>query len=133
MALTIPKLRTASALAERLGLSQATIRFTLEQLISMGLVLQEDSQYIPTQTLIHTSRDSLFNTINHQHWRNKAVENATLKNDDDIHYTLVCSLSLEDVEKIRQLIFQCIDESRKTIGPSKEEELYAFNLDWFKV
>jgi hypothetical protein len=51
----------------------------------------------------------------------------------DIHYSTVSSLSIDDVEKIKSKFVQAIQDYVQTIGPSKEEALYNFNLDFYSL
>lgn len=133
MALTIPSLRNPSALADRLKLDESTIIKVLQQLIDLGLAVKNGNQFFPTRTKLHLPKESHFNSLNHAHWRTKAVENSFLNRDGDIHYSSVCTLSRDDIEKIKQIILQSIDASREIIEPSKEEDLYCLNIDWFRL
>lgn len=131
--LTIPSYRTIPSLAHRLHLSEDVVKKTLHQLEELGLVAKSGSQWLATNSTIHLPRDSQFNSLNHSHWRNKAVEDSFLVRPESVHYTSVCSISLEDAKKIKDLTLQLIDESRKVVAPSKEEELFCLTVDWFKI
>ncbi len=130
---SIPQYRTAKAISHRLGLSQEVVEKSLSELTQLGMVEKSANEWKLINSMIHLPKDSKFNSLNHSHWRNKAVQDSLLSENKSVHYTSVCSLSLEDAEKLRQLMFQFIDESRKAVAPSKEEELYCLTCDWFKV
>ncbi|MCB0407785.1 MAG: hypothetical protein KDD34_06240, partial [Bdellovibrionales bacterium] len=55
------------------------------------------------------------------------------KNNEDVHLSLTVSLSHKDRQLIRQKIAQFVEEISGQIKGSKEEELMAFNLDFFEV
>jgi uncharacterized protein (TIGR02147 family) len=131
--LTIPQYRTIPAISHRLGLHEEVVRKSLTQLEALGMAARSGTTWSTLASTIHVPRDSQFNALNHSHWRKRAVDNAFLASTNDIHYTSVCSLSLEDVEKLKDLVLQLIDRSRKIIAPSKEEELFCLTCDWFKV
>ncbi len=131
--LTIPEFRTVESIARRLNLKNDIIKKTLQDLEALGLAVRSDDIWLATSTTIHVPRDSKFNSLNHTHWRNQAVQNSFLGDEESVHYTSVCSLSRADAEKMKQLMFQLIDESRKLVAPSKEEELFCLTCDWFKV
>ncbi len=131
--LTIPGHREVVAIAERLSLTEPVVRKSLSQLEALGLVVKSGNEWIPTNSTIHVPRDSQFNSLNHSHWRNKAIENSFLALTESVHYTSVCSISRVDAEKLKDMALQLVDDSRKVIGPSKEEDLYCLTLDWFRV
>ena len=58
---------------------------------------------------------------------------AVANNKDLLSYTAIHTLSKKDLEKILQLGFQFIKESRTIIDASKEEELIAISFDIFSV
>jgi len=131
--ISIPKFRTVGAIATRLGVSDGFVQKTLVELKVLGLVQNIGTEWVATNSTIHVPRDSQYNTLNHSHWRQRALQNAFLADDNDIHYTSVCTLTLNDAERIRQIVFRLIDESRKIVEPSKEEEIFCLTCDWFKV
>jgi uncharacterized protein (TIGR02147 family) len=131
--LTIAKYRNVKAIAQRFEVSEAFVLQTLKQLEKLALVSNVGDGWVPVNNTIHVPRDSQFNTLNHSNWRQRAMQNSFLAREEDIHYTSVCSISAEDFQKIRQLMFSLIDDSRKIISPSPEEELYCLTCDWFKV
>ena len=114
-------------------MSEEFVQKTLVELKALGLVQNVGNDWLPTKNTIHVPRESQFNTLNHSHWRQRALQNAFLANEKDIHYTSVCTLSLNDVKRLRQVVFNLIDESRKIVELSKEEEMFCLTCDWFKV
>ena len=131
--LTIREYRTVLAVAQRLNLSLEAVETSLNELRELNLVAKSGQQWVVTNNTIHLPSDSKFNSLNHSHWRNRAVQDSLLSENGSVHYTSVCSVSLEDAEKLRQLVFKLIDESRKIVAPSSEEELFCLTCDWFKV
>jgi uncharacterized protein (TIGR02147 family) len=131
--LTIQEYRTVKAIAQRLNLSDTVVERSLSELLQLDMVAKSGQEWIPASSTIHLPGDSKFNSLNHSHWRNKAIQDSLLSENKSVHYTSVCSVSLEDAEKLRQLMFRVIGESRKIVAPSKEEELFCLTCDWFKV
>jgi uncharacterized protein (TIGR02147 family) len=131
--LTIKKYRTIKALAQRLGVGEEVIEKSLNELSQLGMVTKSGQEWSVTNSTIHLPKDSKFNSLNHSHWRNRAIQDSLLSDSKSIHYTSVCSVSQEDAENLRRLMFKFIDDGRKVIGPSKEEELFCLTCDWFKV
>jgi len=131
--LTISKFRTPTAISQRLVIKEDTALKALQQLNELGLIIKKGMEWLPCENTIHISRNSPFNSLNHANWRNLAVQNAFLNNTDDIHYTSVCSISKNDFNQIKDLVFKLIDKSRDIVDPSIEEEIYCLTCDWFKV
>lgn len=131
--ISIPAFRKIAAISERLNLSEKVVKKALIDLEKLGMVYKSSDDWLATSATIHVPRESSFNAINHSHWRNKAVENAFISDEDSVHYTSVCTLSKTDVQRIKEMILQLIDESRTIVGPSKEEEIYCLTCDWFKI
>ena len=131
--ITIPEFREVRPISERLGLHEGVVKKVLQELENLGLAQFAKGKWSATDKTIHIGRDSKFNNLNHHHWRQRALMNSFLNEPSDVHYTSVCSISRDDFDKIRKLVFDLIDESRKVVSPSKEEELFCLTCDWFKV
>jgi len=53
--------------------------------------------------------------------------------ESELSFTMPCSLSRTDFEKIRNDLLELIQKSTKLIAPSKPEELAFINIDWMLV
>lgn len=132
IALSIPEKRSLSALSEHLQLKTEHVERVLAQLQGIGLAENHGYEWRATEHTLHLPKTSRFNSLNHSHWRQKAVQNSFLQTDD-VHYTSVCTLSKADVKKMKQMLLEFIDQSREVVAPSPEEELYCLTCDWFRV
>lgn len=133
IATTIEELRTVKKLAVRLNLKEIYIEKLVEDLQRLGLLKNVNGEWVATNHTIHLPKNSPFNSLNHTHWRQLATQNSFTDQPGSVHYTSVCTLSQTDAEKIKSLMLQLIDDSRKIISPSKEEVLYCLTCDWFQV
>jgi uncharacterized protein (TIGR02147 family) len=132
--LTIPEYRSAAGIARRLHLPDAFVMEVLRHLESLGLAERRaDGSWGATQKSIHLPNDSVFSAVNNHNWRIRAHESGLRRDPQAIHYTGIYSLSRDDVEKLRELLFRVIDRSREIVTPSKEEELICFACDLFRV
>lgn len=132
-ALSIPELQTAEAIGRRFNCSGEVVRRTLTALKEMGLVESDGQRWKMNGRSYHLPRDSQFTQMNHANWRARAVQNSFERNPRDIHYTTVGSISLDDVEKIRQLTLNYIDQGRAAMSASGTEELFCMSCDFFLV
>jgi len=131
--ITIKEFQLSLAIADRLQISEESVLQTLHELEKMGFARQEGKRWVNAGQEYHLPRESRFVILHHANWRRRAVDNSLLKKSSDIHFTSVSSLSKADIEKVRELILGMIDSSREVIGPSHEEELVCFSVDFFEV
>jgi len=133
IAISISSFQTERALADRLQVSAEAVNQVLNFLQRLGLAEQKDGAWRSTQKEFHLPKDSAFVSLHHGNWRRRAVDNALLRVPDDLHYTGVSSIAKRDIDVLRTKILALIDESRKIIGPSPEEELICFSVDLFVI
>lgn len=133
MLITIPKYQTVSALCQRLALPSNIIEASLKKMEKIEFVARKGDRYIPNKVNLHISSDSIFNSINHRHWRERAVQNSSLGLAESLHYTAIYSLSEKDIRRLQKMLLTFMDETRKIVAPSAEEDVICLNLDFFKV
>ncbi len=133
MAVGIPTLKTADAIAKYLNLSIATVQTLLMQLERMGLIKKSGSDWVLGKSSIHLPEKSNLTTINHHNWRLQAVADSQLRSPNSIHYSSVFTLSRKDLEVLHQKMFNLLDDQRKIVTPSKDEVIGCMNCDLFEV
>lgn len=131
--LSIPGLDTAEAIAKRLDLPINLIQEVLQSLREIDLIQMHGGKWRPFGGPIHLPQQSVFNSINHDNWRTKAIADTQRAANRNVHYTAVQSLSRSDFEKIHSMLLKFIDQQRKTVAASVEEELAVFCCDWFAL
>lgn len=133
MLVTVPNLRTIAKMAAALKIEESIISEAILFLITCGLVVESKGQLLPGPTQIHLGKDSPHIRQHHTNWRISAIQSLTGQKENDIHYSTLSSLSLEDAEKLKLRFVQVIQDYVQTIAPSKEETVYNFNLDFYSV
>lgn len=133
IATSVSKLQTVKALAEWLSLPTKKIRYCLDELKHHGLVKQKGDQWIYHGGATHLPAESLMTELNHTHWRQRAILDVQREIESSLHYTSVVSMSAEDAKKMRDFLVQTISKSRKISDPSSPEDVFCFNLDFYKV
>jgi hypothetical protein len=63
----------------------------------------------------------------------RAVLDAQSPQLDNLHYTVVQSVSASAFLELRELVLNFIENLNQLAGPSKEEELIAMTCDLFRV
>ncbi len=133
IALSIPQLQTAAALARHFHLEDGIVRETLDFLTGNGLAVFSGSKYAIGPSHIHLPKDSKFIKQLHSNWRMQAIHSLEKRREEDLHYSVTYSLSKEDVAKIRKQILDVIEQNMEVVRPSKEEVLYCHTIDFFEV
>ncbi|MBY0371383.1 DUF4423 domain-containing protein [bacterium] len=124
---------TAEFLSERLSLPLSVVTRVLKFLNGQGLVVQAGNRWQVTVSHLHLPKSSLLTRTNHLNWRQKAMDATHVGEDQGLRYSLVFSASRKDVEKIEKKILELIEETRKTIESSGEEDLVCFLCDYFPL
>jgi hypothetical protein len=68
----------------------------------------------------------------HTNWRIQGLSQMDRIADDELCFTMPCTLSKADYSKIRSEIVALIQKSTAIVGPSKSEEMAFMNIDWFR-
>lgn len=129
----IPKERTASIIARKLGITEKEALHYLFQLEKIGFVIKSKDEFISGSINIHLGKTSPFLPLFHRNWRERAVDDSLKKNPASIHYTSLYILSKEAYEKLSIKISDFIEETRNLATGSSAEEVICFNLDYFKI
>lgn len=133
MAVTIPNLREPSSISRALQIPMKRTLEVLEFLRKAGLVLRDGGHYHPGKSLIRLGKNSQHILKHHTNWRLRAVDSLEREVADELHYSAVISLSKSDVARLKNQFLEFISDTLKVVRASKEEKLFAFNLDFFDL
>ena len=131
--MTTPKYRSKESIGHYLGLSHKVVSEAVEFLLETGLIASSSHGYVSGKTRVFLKGDSQNIVQHHENWRLRAIENITLQQQENIHFSSVYSLSKKDFIKIKEKLLEHLQEVREIVKPSKEEELYVLNLDLFSL
>ena len=82
---------------------------------------------------IHLPKTSPMNSVQNGNWRSRAVLRSQDNATENLHYTVVQSMSMTDFEAIKELLFDFLARYKRVADPSKEEEAYCLCLDFFQA
>lgn len=133
VALSIPHFQNPKTIAERFHLPIQKVKDVIEFLETAGLVEIKKDTYVLTKNRIHLDGQSIFIQRHHINWRSQSLQSVEKAFEDDLHYSNVIAISKNDFPKIKEIFVTAIEEARKIIKPSAEEEIYAMTLDFFKL
>lgn len=132
--LTIEKFQTKDSMAGYLGLSLKKISEILDFLISISMVEKKGNLYKVGSSRVHLNANSPMISKHHTNWRIQAIKSLEYEVlEQDLHYSSVMSIANADIVQIKSLFLKAIENSNKIVKESKEEILYSFCLDFFKV
>jgi uncharacterized protein (TIGR02147 family) len=129
----IPGFQTIAAIARRLEVPSSLVDRTLRDLASLGLVRQVGERWVVHGGSIHLPKESPLSTVNQISWRNQSMRHLAAHAHDGIHFTGLFALSRVDAEALLIRLNSVIAEVLTIVGPSHEEELVCFNIDYFPV
>ncbi len=133
MIVSLPAYRKREVIAKALKLPLATVRQTVEFLISAGLVKEKNSELFQGENNILIGADSPF-LIRHQaNWRMRTLQELDNQKSDHLHYSSVITCSNSDLSTIKEIMIKAIQEVRATIKTSSDETLAVYNLDLFRI
>lgn len=128
---SIKEYQLLSSLSKKTRLSETEVSTILKDLAEMGLVSLSNGKWQHSGRNIHVPTGSLAMSQNHLNWRLKSIEDANNKNS--IHYSTLFSLSVRDIEKLKNHLLEFIDKQRDLIHKSGSEELVCFCCDLFEM
>lgn len=131
--LSIPEFSDINKISQRLHLPAPLVQSTIKTLEELKIVKKTGKGWIISNKHLYLPKTSPFTSANHINWRQRAIENIQSQDTEAIHYSVVSALSIADIEKFRELILKCIEDTRKIVEPSPEEEVICFTCDFFKV
>ena len=131
--ISIPSLQTLQALASHLTLPTATISEALDFLVSRGLADYKNGRYSVGSRHLHLPHDSPLIAKHHMNWRTQSLVSLDSPRKNDLHYSMVGTLSREDAIKIRERMVELIEGNQKIFAPSKEEATFVTTIDFFEI
>jgi hypothetical protein len=121
-------------LEKRLRLSSDIIERAVSDLERMELVRRDGAKVIALARDIHAASTSALNYSYHFVWRSIANQRMQeTQPGQNVHYTALYGISRADVQKIKSLCYEFIQNSRDIVGPSKEETVAALGIDFFEL
>lgn len=129
----IPNYQTVTSLSERLCLNPALVTLYLEQLKKQNLVENTNNKWVNKSSDFHLPKESPLVLLHHQNWRNRAILDAQNTASDHVHFTGVYSVSIDDYQRIKEMLLSFLADTNLLIGPSKNEEGIALTCDLFRI
>lgn len=133
MMVAIPDFQTIPAMTKHLNLPREKVMEVITFLEETGLIQKVGARYEIGVTKIHLSKDSPQIQRHHTNWRMQAINAIDLNQAANLHYSTVVTMSKADIPHVKEILIKSIEECRKVIRDSKEEEVQSICIDFFKV
>ena len=131
--LSIPDYQSPLKISEQLNIPLNLVNEAIDFLRQIGLIQWKKTQWVLTNKNYFLGRGSEFIQRHHINWRSQALQSVEKNLPEDMHYSNVFAISESDFLRIKEVLAQAIEQTRKIVGPSKEEALYAMTLDVFSL
>lgn len=121
-------------ISERFNLPLFRVQEIIHFLIDQGLLkLDSEGKFQPGSTSTHLPKGSPHLIKHLTNWRLKALERVENVKDDELMYSTVVSLSVDDFNKLREGLVQHIQEFLKTVKDSPSHSMAQLNIDFLKI
>lgn len=129
---SVPGCNDREGLSQKLGLTIDLVGRVLDFLKSVGLVVQKGHSYEVGTTSIHLESKSPMIAKHHTNWRMRAIHSLDQVRSKDLHYSSVVTVSQADADRVRSILVRAIDDIRRIVKDSKDEEGFCYAIDFFK-
>ena len=129
----VPEYQSRKALRDYFHLNSKAIDPLVDFMVRSGIIKETRGKLEQGSTRVHLPKGSPFLIKHHANWRMKAIQSLDNEHEQDLHYTLVMSLSKKDIERMKKIIFDSITKTDQLLKETGDEVVYALNVDWFKI
>ncbi len=129
----VEEFQSRQALRDYFHLPAKEIDPLIDFMIKNGIITETSGRLKQGSARVHLPKGSPFLMKHHSNWRMKSIQSLDHEREQDLHYTLVMSLSKKDVERMKQIIFEAITRTDQLLKETGDEIVYAMNVDWFQV
>jgi hypothetical protein len=102
-------------------------------MVRLGILTEEQGRLTQGSARVHLPKESPFLIKHHSNWRMKAIQSLDNDPENDLHYTMVMSLSKKDVERMKKIILESVSKTDQLLKETGDEVVYSFCMDWFKI
>lgn len=133
MLLSIPEFQTKQSVSNKLHLDSAIVDEVITFLVEKNLVIEDKGRFKTGPTRIHLNRSSPLISKHHTNWRLEALKTLSIKNEKNLHYSSVITMSATDAKKIKDILLKALEEVEVILKPSPDEEIFSLNFDMFEL
>lgn len=125
--------KTRDEISERLGIEKHQVSEILEFLIKAGLTRTEKGRYYHHVGRTHLEKTSPHLKQHHSNWRIKSIQKMDMMAPENLTFTAPLSLSNKDFDMLREEMVKMIKKISDTVKETEPEDIFCFNMDFFRV
>ncbi len=133
MLVGIPEYQSLITLEKKTKLSFDRLREVIKFLVKYRLVYEKDGKFSPGDRSLHLKSNSEFIIQHHVNHRLLAVDCARKKDEDNLQYSSMITISKKSADILKTEILNFIKKAKEEIKASSEEEIYCFNIDFLNL
>lgn len=123
-----------ASLTKALGVSETSVREVVTRLLEMQILVEKDKQLHSNIDFVHTGRESALIRRLHINWRQKIISDVMEgRGLAGVHFSAVASMSAAAESKIRMLITESLEQSKKVIANSESEKVCVYAVDFYEI
>ncbi len=123
----------AQDLARALGISVTKVHECFKFLEEAGIVLKKGSRFEVQDIRIHLGAGGTWLNAHHKNWRNRAILSLDDVGEDDLHYSMITSISEKVAREMKGKILSMIQENEALIPEAEDRVVFGLGLDFFKI
>lgn len=124
---------TLEELADFCGFVPESLRPMVNFLHSHNFLIEKNGKFEHSKENVTLAKGNEHLKLHHNNWRLRGIEEIQKNNEDNLHYTSIISCSVADSLVIKEKIRELIAEIREIIKESKDEDVFCFTADCFKI
>lgn len=125
--------KTREEINDRFDIDKKQVGEILEFLVKSGLCKIEKGKYHHQVGRTHLEKTSPHLKQHHANWRIKSIQKMDNLREKDLTFTAPLSLSNKDFEVLREELVLMIKKVSETVKNTDPEDIFCFNLDFFKI
>lgn len=133
VAVSLPECNSEIGLSEYFNVPLQKTNEIVDFLEGAGLLFRDGLKLRVSPSQVFLGSDSPHISKLHTNWRIEAIKSLDRYTEKDLHYSATFTAARKDVERIREVMVESIENIRTIIKPSSDEACFVYNLDLFKI
>lgn len=131
---SIKEFQTVESISSHLNLERETVKTIIQQLVKSNYLINRNGRYEIKDVNVHTLTPEISSMVNHKNWRQRTIQKLDQLNLEDIHYSGVHSLSVEDFSRLKDDLIDVLGKYRQRMIDSEPAEvLVHLGLDFYQL
>lgn len=118
---------------DKLRLDLKTVKKALDFLTQNKIIERKGEFFQAGSQFVHLEAESIHIAKHHTNWRLRGLNQLDRLSEEELCFTMPCTISKADFERIRTMLLHVIKSTRDIVGPSSSEEIAFLNIDWMKL